>query len=85
MDNYIVYGSSFDACLKNLTFIFKRCMETNLNLNYKKYHFMVEQKIILWHLVYARCLEIDNIYIYICIYIYIYIYIYSCICLFQRV
>lgn len=47
MDDFIVYGNSFDACLTNLTKVLKRCIETNLVLNYDKCHFMVDQGIIL--------------------------------------
>ncbi|CAN6721074.1 unnamed protein product [Malus baccata var. baccata] len=38
-----VFGSSFDNCLDNLTLILKRCVETNLVLNWEKCHFMVKQ------------------------------------------
>ena len=41
MDDFSVYGSSFDDCLKNLTLILKMCIETNLVLNWEKCHFMV--------------------------------------------
>jgi hypothetical protein len=30
MDDFTVYGSSFDGCFENLTLILKRRMETNL-------------------------------------------------------
>ena len=33
MDDFSVFGDSFDDCLHNLTLILKRCMETNLVLN----------------------------------------------------
>ena len=33
MDDFSVYGDSFDRCLKNLALILKRCMETDLVLN----------------------------------------------------
>ena len=33
MDDFTVYGNSFDACLCNLTLILERCIETNLVLN----------------------------------------------------
>jgi hypothetical protein len=42
MNDFIIYGNSFDACIENLTFILKRCMTINLVLNYKKCHFIVE-------------------------------------------
>lgn len=39
MDDFTVYGDNFDECLSNLGLIMKRCVETNLVLNYK-FHFM---------------------------------------------
>ncbi|XP_050150502.1 uncharacterized protein LOC126625454 [Malus sylvestris] len=47
MDDFSVFGDSFDGCLANLTLILKRCMETNLVLNWEKCHFMVKQGIVL--------------------------------------
>ncbi|GJT46481.1 reverse transcriptase domain-containing protein [Tanacetum coccineum] len=39
MDDFSVFGSSFDHCLKNLEKMLKRCEETNLVLNWEKCHF----------------------------------------------
>jgi len=33
MDDFYVFGSSFDDCLANLTKVVQRCMEKNLTLN----------------------------------------------------
>ena len=41
MDNFSVFGSSFDSCLSNLDIVLKWCVETNLVLNWEKCHFMV--------------------------------------------
>ena len=41
MDDFIVYGSSFEHCLQNLGTVLHRCQEKNLALNWKKCHFMV--------------------------------------------
>ncbi|XP_071902873.1 uncharacterized protein [Coffea arabica] len=60
MDDFTVYGNSFDECLTNLTKILKRCIETNLVLNYEKCHFMVDQGIILGHVVSAKGIEVDK-------------------------
>ena len=49
MDDFSVYGSSFDHCLSNLARVWERCEETNLVPNFKKCHFMVEQGIVLGH------------------------------------
>ena len=60
MDDFSVYGDSFDKCLDNLTLILKRCVETNLVLNWEKCNFMVEQGIVLGHVVSARGIEVDK-------------------------
>jgi len=60
MDDFTVYGDSLDKCLENLSLILKRCIETNLVLNYEKCYFMVEQGIVLGHVVSSRGLEVDQ-------------------------
>ncbi|KAL9336671.1 hypothetical protein Peur_071159 [Populus x canadensis] len=60
MDDFTVYGDSFDKCLENLSLILKRCIETNLVLNYEKCYFMVEQGIVLGHVVSSHGLEVDK-------------------------
>ncbi|CAN6566330.1 unnamed protein product [Malus baccata var. baccata] len=51
MDDFSVFGDSFDSCLHNLSLILKRCVETNLVLNWEKCHFMVKQGIVLGHII----------------------------------
>ena len=41
LDDFSVYGSSFEDCLKNLATVLQRCQDKNLALNWKKCHFMV--------------------------------------------
>ncbi|CAN6544183.1 unnamed protein product [Malus baccata var. baccata] len=60
MDDFSVFGDSFDGCLENLTLILKRCVETNLVLNWEKCHFMVRQGIVLGHIVSERGIEVDK-------------------------
>jgi len=36
MDDFSMFGPSFDSCLKNLNGFLKRCKETNLVLNWEK-------------------------------------------------
>ena len=60
MDDFTVYGDSFDSCLNNLSLILARCIETNLVLNSEKCHFMVDQGIVLGHVVSAKGLEVDK-------------------------
>ncbi|KAD2805592.1 hypothetical protein E3N88_38969 [Mikania micrantha] len=49
MDDFSVYGDSFDQCLVNLERMLKRCVETKLMLNWEKCHFMVTEGIVLGH------------------------------------
>ncbi|KAM1833138.1 hypothetical protein ACFX13_022990 [Malus domestica] len=60
MDDFSVFGNSFDNCLDNLTLILKRCVETNLVLNWEKCHFMVKQGIFLGHIISERGIEVDK-------------------------
>ncbi|KAD4180054.1 hypothetical protein E3N88_28645 [Mikania micrantha] len=49
MDDFSVYGDTFDKCLENLERMLKRCVETKLMLNWEKCHFMVTEGIVLGH------------------------------------
>ncbi|GJX39079.1 gag-pol polyprotein [Tanacetum coccineum] len=49
MDDFLVFGNSFDCCLANLDRMRAWCEETNLVLNWEKYHFMVKEGIVLGH------------------------------------
>jgi hypothetical protein len=60
MDDFTVYGDSFDHCLDNLEHVMKHCIDTNLVLNYEKCHFMVQEGIVLGHVVSARGIEVDK-------------------------
>ncbi|GJZ46279.1 reverse transcriptase domain-containing protein [Tanacetum coccineum] len=60
MEDFFVFGSSFDHCLKNLKKMLKRCEETNLMLNWEKCHFMVKEGIVLGHKVSYSRIEADK-------------------------
>ena len=47
MDDFTVYGHSFNDCLANLEQVLQRCFEANLVLNWEKYHFLVREGIVL--------------------------------------
>ncbi|XP_073138469.1 uncharacterized protein [Henckelia pumila] len=50
MDDFTVYGDSFEKCLSNLVLVLKRCVETNLVLNSEKCHFMVgKDKVVVYY------------------------------------
>jgi len=47
MDDFSIYGDSFDQCLYHLELLLELCTEKNLTLNWEKYHFMVQHGIVL--------------------------------------
>jgi hypothetical protein len=60
MDDFSIYGKTFDDCLENLDKILQRCVEKHLVLNWEKCHFMVREGIVLGHLVSERGIEVDH-------------------------
>ncbi|KAI3816628.1 hypothetical protein L1987_16331 [Smallanthus sonchifolius] len=60
MDDFSVYGGSFDQCLINLGKMLKRCTETKLMLNWEKCHFMVTEGIVLGHKISRDGIEVDR-------------------------
>ncbi|RDY05091.1 Retrovirus-related Pol polyprotein, partial [Mucuna pruriens] len=60
MDDFTVYANSFDACLENLSKMLTSCIDTNLVFNFEKCHFMVNEGIMLGHLVFDRGIEVDK-------------------------
>ena len=59
MDDITVYGGSFEECLINLETVLHRCIENNLVLNWEKFHFMVNQGIVLGHIISKKGIEVD--------------------------
>ena len=60
MDDFLVYGSSFEKCLENLEIVLQRCQDKKLALNWEKCHFMVTKGIVLGHNIFAAGLEVDQ-------------------------
>src|SRR3954471_11513246 len=60
MENFSVYGASFDHYLHNLNKVLQRCEETNFVLNWEKCHFMVNEGIVLGHKISERGIEVDK-------------------------
>ena len=60
MDDFFMYGTSFDDCLSNLEQVLQRCEETNLVFNWEKCHFMVNEGIVLGHKFFERGIEVDK-------------------------
>ena len=59
MDDFSIYESSFEDCLKNLERVLQRYQEKNLALNWEKCHFMVTEGIVLGHKISVDGLEVD--------------------------
>ncbi|GJZ92763.1 reverse transcriptase domain-containing protein [Tanacetum coccineum] len=61
MDDFSMFGNSFDCCLANLDRMLSRCEETNLVLNWEKCHFMVKEGIVLGHKILGARIEVDRV------------------------
>ena len=60
MDDFSVYGKTFDHCLENLDKVLQRCAEKDLILNWEKCYFMVHEGIVLGHRVSECGIEVDR-------------------------
>ena len=60
MDDFTVYGYSFENCLHNLGRVLHRFQDKNVALNWEKCHFMVTKGIVLGHMISAAGLEVDQ-------------------------
>ncbi|GKB12455.1 reverse transcriptase domain-containing protein [Tanacetum coccineum] len=60
MDDFSVFGNSFDTCLNNLDKMLQCCKDAHLVLNWEKCHFMVKEGIVLGHKVSNAGLEVDK-------------------------
>ncbi|GKC81348.1 reverse transcriptase domain-containing protein [Tanacetum coccineum] len=65
MDDFSVFGNSFNCCLANLDRMLARCEETNLVLNRKKCHFVIKEGIVLGHKISGAGIEVDRAKIYV--------------------
>ena len=60
IDDFTVYGSSFEHCLQNLGTVLNRWQDNNLAWNWEKFHFMVTEGIVLRHKISSVGLEVDQ-------------------------
>ncbi|KAL6312864.1 hypothetical protein AAG906_041036 [Vitis piasezkii] len=60
MDDITIYGSTFEECLVNLETVLNMCIEKDLVLNWEKCHFMVQQGIVLGHIISEKGIEVDK-------------------------
>nr|GEW93368.1 reverse transcriptase domain-containing protein [Tanacetum cinerariifolium] len=60
MDNFLVFGNSFQSCFSHLERMLKRCEDTNLCLNWEKSPFMVKEGIVLGHKIFKQGIGVDK-------------------------
>nr|GEU71085.1 copia protein [Tanacetum cinerariifolium] len=60
IDDFSVFGNSFQSCLSYLERMMKRCEDTNLCLNWEKSHFMVKEGIVPGHKISKQGIEVDK-------------------------
>ena len=60
MDDFSIFGSTFEECLHHLSLVLVRCKEKNLVLNWEKCHFMVRNRIFLGHVILESGIEVDK-------------------------
>nr|GEW39028.1 DNA-directed DNA polymerase [Tanacetum cinerariifolium] len=60
MDDFSVFGNSFETCLSHLGKILKQYEDTNLCLNWEKSHFMVKEGIVLGHKISKNRIKVDK-------------------------
>nr|GEV51252.1 reverse transcriptase domain-containing protein [Tanacetum cinerariifolium] len=60
IDDFSVFGKSFQTCLPHLERMLKRREDTNLCLNWEKSHFMVKEGIVLGHKISKNGIEVDK-------------------------
>nr|GEX80098.1 reverse transcriptase domain-containing protein [Tanacetum cinerariifolium] len=60
MDDFFVFGNSFQSCVSHLEKMLKRFEDTNICLNWEKSHFMVKEGIVLGHKISKKGIEVDK-------------------------
>nr|GEW34472.1 reverse transcriptase domain-containing protein [Tanacetum cinerariifolium] len=60
MDDFSVFGDSFSSCLSYLDTMLQWSEDTNLVLNWEKFHFMVKEGIVLGYKISKNRLEVDR-------------------------
>ncbi|GJW36334.1 reverse transcriptase domain-containing protein [Tanacetum coccineum] len=60
MEDFLVFGISFENFLSRVDKMLQRCEDTNLCLNWEKSHFMVKEGIVLGHKISKKGIEVDK-------------------------
>jgi hypothetical protein len=61
MDDFSVYGKTFEDCMAKLDKVLKWCQMTDLVLKWEKCHFMVQEGIVLGHKISEKGIEVDKV------------------------
>ena len=59
MDDFTLYGNSFDEALENLEKVLKHCEWTHLSLSTKKCDMMMSEGVVLGHFISAIGIQVD--------------------------
>jgi hypothetical protein len=60
IDDFSIYGKTFEDCLANHDKVLRRCQEADLVLNWENYHFMVREGIVLGHKILEKGIGVDK-------------------------
>nr|GEZ20188.1 retrovirus-related Pol polyprotein from transposon 17.6 [Tanacetum cinerariifolium] len=60
MDDFSVFGNSFENCLSRFDKMLQRCKDNNLSLNWEKSHFMVKEGIVLGIKISKNGIKVDR-------------------------
>jgi hypothetical protein len=60
MDDFSIYGKTFEGCLANLDKVLKQCQMADLVLNWVKCHFMVREGIVRGHKISDNRIKVDK-------------------------
>ena len=60
MGDFFIFGDDFNSCLAHLTKILEVYVKKRMMLSWEKSHFIVQEGVVLWHLVSCKGLEVDN-------------------------
>ncbi|GJZ42004.1 reverse transcriptase domain-containing protein [Tanacetum coccineum] len=60
MDDFSIFGNSFENCISRVDKMLQRCEDANLCLNWENSHFMVKEGIVLGHKISKKGIEVDK-------------------------
>jgi len=61
MNDFSMYGITFDHYLNNLSKVLQRCEDVYLAFNWGKCHFMVQEGVVLGHIISNRGIEVGKV------------------------